>query len=59
MPRRDLNATVACQLLAMGDEKVRTRLEAVWGSVCATSNEIAPLIARYKELLASSQLPGR
>ncbi len=42
----------------MGDEKVRTRLEAVWGSVCATSNEIAPLIARYKEQLASSQLPA-
>ena len=39
VPRRDLNATVARQLLALGDEKVRTRLEAVWGSIRPTSNE--------------------
>ena len=58
MPRRDLNATVARQLLALGDEKVRTRLEAVWGSVRATSNEKASLIAKYKELLASNQSPA-
>ena len=37
--RRDLNATVARQLLALGDERVRTRLEAVWGTIRQTSNE--------------------
>jgi putative heme-binding domain-containing protein len=57
VPRRDLNTTVARQLLALGDEKVRTRLEAVWGSVRATSREKAPLIVKYKELLGSNQLP--
>ena len=58
VPRRDLNTTAARQLLALGDEKVRSRLEAVWGSIRATSNEKAPLIARYKELLASNQSPA-
>jgi len=57
VPRRDLNTTIARQLLALGDEKVRTRLEAVWGSVRSTSHEKAPLIAKYKELLASNQFP--
>ena len=58
VPRRDLNVTVARQLLALGDEKVRTRLETVWGSVRATSTQKASLIAKYKELLASDQHPS-
>jgi putative membrane-bound dehydrogenase-like protein len=58
IPRRDLNATAARQLLALGDEKVRTRLEAVWGSIRPTSNEKTSLIAKYKELLASDQYPA-
>ena len=63
VPRRDLNATVARQLLALSDEKVRTRLEAVWGTIRPTSNEKASLIAKYHSLLAADQYraadPGR
>jgi hypothetical protein len=55
IPRRDLNATVARQLSALGNEKVRTRLEAVWGSIRPTSNEKTPLITKYKNLLATDQ----
>jgi putative heme-binding domain-containing protein len=58
IPRRDLNATAARQLLALGDEKVRTRLEAVWGSIRPTSNEKSSLITKYKNLLASDQHPA-
>ena len=58
IPRRDLNATAARQLLALGDEKVRTRLEAVWGSIRPTSNEKTSLITKYKNLLASDQHPA-
>jgi putative membrane-bound dehydrogenase-like protein len=61
--RRDLNATIARQLLALGDPQVRARLEVVWGSVRPTSNEKASLMAKYKEVLASDQPtaadPGR
>jgi putative heme-binding domain-containing protein len=56
--RRDLNATIARQLLALGDPQVRDRLEAVWGSVRPTSNEKASLMAKYKEILASDQYPA-
>jgi putative heme-binding domain-containing protein len=56
--RRDLSITIARQLLALGDEKVRARLEAVWGTVRATSKEKSPLIAKYKDLLASTQTPA-
>jgi putative membrane-bound dehydrogenase-like protein len=58
VPRRDLNATVARQLLALGDDKVARRLEAVWGSVRPTSGQKASLMNKYKELLSSAQYPG-
>ena len=45
-------------MLALGDEKVRTRLEAVWGSIRPTSNEKTSLITKYKNLLASDQHPA-
>ena len=63
IPRRDLNTTVARQMQASGDEKVRTLLESVWGSIRPTSKDKASLITKYKALLASSQPqaadPGR
>ena len=55
IPRRDLNATVARQLRRWVTSKVRTRLEAVWGSIRPTSNEKTSLIAKYKNLLATDQ----
>ncbi len=57
VPRHDLNATIARQLLALGDAKVRARLEAVWGAVRPTSSEKGPLIAGYKAMLASTRFP--
>jgi putative membrane-bound dehydrogenase-like protein len=57
VPRRDLNPTIARQLLALGDERVSKRLEAVWGAVRPTSSQKASLIARYKEILSSAQYP--
>ncbi len=58
IPRRDLNATAARQLLALGDEKVRKRLESAWGSIRPTSNQKTSLIAKYKNLLAIGQQPA-
>ena len=37
MPRRDLSVSVARQLLAFADPRIRPRLEAVWGKVQPTS----------------------
>jgi putative membrane-bound dehydrogenase-like protein len=58
VPRRDLTATTARQLLALADPRVRTRLEAIWGSIRQTSSEKASLIAKYKEMLAASGPPA-
>ncbi len=58
IPRRDLNATVARQLQALGDDKVRTRLESVWGSIRPTSKEKASLVAKYRSLLTTDQPPA-
>jgi putative membrane-bound dehydrogenase-like protein len=52
--RRDLNASVARQLLAFGDRRIAERLEAVWGKVQPTSQQKAELMARYKATLAAS-----
>jgi putative heme-binding domain-containing protein len=58
IPRGDLSTTVARQLLALGNQQVRERLEAVWGSVRPTSIEKGSLIPKYKEMLASGQQPA-
>lgn len=60
--RRDLNATIARQLLALGDPQVKSRLEAVWGSVRPTSSVKASLMTKYKDVLSSDEPaadPGR
>jgi putative membrane-bound dehydrogenase-like protein len=56
--RRDLDPTVARQILALNDERVRARLESAWGSVRATAHDKVALIAKYKELLVSGQFPA-
>jgi putative heme-binding domain-containing protein len=58
IPRGDLNATIARQLLALGDERVRARLQDVWGTIRQTSKEKSSLITKYKNLLSSDQLPA-
>ena len=57
IPRRDLSVSVARQLLAFADPRIRPRLEAVWGKVQPTSKTKAALVGKYKSVLASTQDP--
>jgi putative heme-binding domain-containing protein len=45
-------------LQAFGDSKMNARLETVWGKIQPTSKTKAPLVAKYKSLLGSSQEPS-
>jgi len=55
VPRRDVSVTIARQIQALGDEGLARRLEAVWGTVRATSSDKASLIGKYKAVLASGE----
>ena len=55
VPRCDLSVTIARQLQGFGDRKINERLEAVWGKIQPTSQTKAPLIAKYKAMLASKR----
>ena len=57
VPRRDVNTTIARQVLAFGDPKLTAALEASWGAPRPTAKNKAPLIARYKGILESDELP--
>ena len=57
VPRRDVNTTIARQVLAFGDPKLAAALEASWGALRPTAKDKAPLIARYKGILESDELP--
>lgn len=52
--RRDVNASIARQLLGFGDRRIADRLEAVWGKVQPTSQRKAELLGQYKATLAAS-----
>jgi len=52
--RRDVNASVARQLLAFGDRRISERLEAAWGKVQPTSKQKTELLSRYKATLAAN-----
>jgi putative membrane-bound dehydrogenase-like protein len=52
VPRRDVSATVARQILAFHDAELNRRLEAAWGTLRATSADKAALMSKYKDLLA-------
>ncbi len=54
VPRRDLSAYTARQLLAMQDGKLTERLTAVWGAVRPPAKEKAARLARYKAVATSS-----
>ncbi len=56
VPRRDLSATTARQLLALGDPKVASILAEAWGTIRPSSAAKAPLMARYKAILAPDRL---
>ncbi len=58
IPRRDVNTTIARQILAFGDPKLAAALEASWGRAASDRADKAPLIAKYKAILASDSLPA-
>jgi putative membrane-bound dehydrogenase-like protein len=52
--RRDMNASIARQLLAFGDRRIAERLESAWGKVQPTSKRKAELLRQYKATLAAN-----
>jgi putative membrane-bound dehydrogenase-like protein len=57
VPRRDVNTNTARQILAFGDPRLTAALESSWGVLRPTARDKAPLIAKYKAILASDDLP--
>jgi putative membrane-bound dehydrogenase-like protein len=53
IPRRDVSVSIARQLQAFGDRRINGQLESVWGKLQPTSLIKAPLMARYKAILAA------
>jgi putative membrane-bound dehydrogenase-like protein len=56
IPRRDLSAFTARQLLLFKDKALSDRLGKVWGSIRAPSRDLAALLARYKKLVTPAAL---
>jgi putative membrane-bound dehydrogenase-like protein len=56
VPRRDVSAATARQLLAFGDRAIAGTLEKVWGSARPATTEKAAVIAKYKALLTPDRL---
>jgi putative heme-binding domain-containing protein len=56
VPRGDLSAFTARQLLALGDARVAARLREVWGSIRPPAADKAKLLARYKALVKPATL---
>ncbi len=52
-----MNTTIARQILAFGDARLTAALESAWGTLRPTAHDKAPLIAKYKGILQSEQLP--
>jgi putative membrane-bound dehydrogenase-like protein len=57
VPRRDISATVARQILAFRDKDLEKRLESAWGTLRGTSADNVALMAKYKTALIPE--PGR
>jgi putative membrane-bound dehydrogenase-like protein len=53
VPRRDVNATVARQILAFDDPELTRGLGEAWGTLRPTARDKATLLGRYKEMLTS------
>jgi putative heme-binding domain-containing protein len=51
VPRRDLSAFTARQLVGFKDKRLTDRLGAVWGSIRPPAQDKAVLLARYKNLV--------
>jgi putative membrane-bound dehydrogenase-like protein len=52
--RRDVNASIARQLMAFNDRRINLRLASAWGKVEPTSKQKTALLAKYKATLASN-----
>jgi putative heme-binding domain-containing protein len=56
IPRSDLTAYTARQMLSLGNERISKRVQALWGEVRETPAEKAKIVARYKERLTPEVL---
>lgn len=56
VPRADLTAFQARQLLALKDARVSDRLNAVWGAIRSPAKDRDALLARYKKLATSDEV---
>lgn len=56
VPRRDLSAFTARQLLGFKNKQLAERLNAVWGSIRPPAQEKTTLLARYKSLVPPDAL---
>jgi putative membrane-bound dehydrogenase-like protein len=56
VPRADVSAVVARQVLNLKDKQLETRLGKIWGQVRPASQERAALTAKYKSLLTPKKL---
>jgi putative heme-binding domain-containing protein len=56
VPRRDLSAFTARQLLGFKDQKLTERLNKVWGSIRPRAKNLNVLLAKYKLLATPSAL---
>ncbi|WP_406700497.1 PVC-type heme-binding CxxCH protein [Singulisphaera sp. Ch08] len=53
VPRRDISATVARQILAFNNVALNKQLESAWGTLRGTSADKAALMTKYKAALAA------
>ncbi len=56
VPRRDLSAFTARQLLALRDSRLTERLNKVWGTLRPPARDKAALLARYQALVSPDRL---
>jgi putative heme-binding domain-containing protein len=56
VPRRDLSAFTARQLLLFKDKTLTEKLGKVWGSIRSPSRDLAASLARYKKLVTPGDL---
>ena len=57
IPRRDVNTTIARQIQAFQVPELTKALEQAWGTLRPTARDKTPLVAKYKTILASRDLP--
>jgi putative membrane-bound dehydrogenase-like protein len=56
--RRDLNTTIARQILTFRTPKLTASLERAWGTLRPTAGDKAALMTKYKAILAAPDLPS-